>query len=115
MPKLVPTIGVTVIRDGVRKTPPIGKAFDFTAAEVEAVRKQVPTAFRKPVNEDDTLVEQTASDASAPDGDASATATKTPKRGKKAAATAKDSEAANKKVGDGDDADNGDEDDDDDI
>lgn len=113
MPKLVPTIGVTVIRDGVRKTPQIGKAFDFTKEEIEAVRKQVPTAFRKPVNEDDTPVEQTATDASAPDGNAKPTATKAAKRPKKEAATAADSEAANKKVGDGDDADNGDDDDDD--
>lgn len=109
MPKLVPTIGVTVIRDGVRKTPPIGKAFNFTAEEVESVRKQVPTAFRKPVNEDDTPVEQTASDASAPNGNAKATATKTPKTPKKQAAAAADSEANNKSVGDQ----TGDDDDDD--
>lgn len=113
MPKLVPTIGVTVIRDGVRKTPQIGKAFDFTKDEIEAVRKQVPTAFRKPVNEDDTPVEQTASDATAPDANAKPTAAKTPKRGKKKAATAADSEAANGAVGDqSGDADDSDDDDD---
>lgn len=114
MPKLVPTIGVTVIRDDKRITPKIGKAFNFTADEVAAVTKQMPTAFRKPVNEDDTPVEQTATDATAPDGNAAATATKTPKVGKKKAAAQADSQAkeVTGKVGDQSDAD---EDEDEDI
>ncbi len=77
MPKLVPNVSITVIRDGKRVTPKPGKAFDFTKDEVEAVKKQLPTAFRAPVNES---VEDAGEDATAPEKDAGATANKTPKR-----------------------------------
>lgn len=86
MPKLVPNVAVTVIRDGKRVTPPSGpgaKAFDFTKEEVEAVSKQMPTAFRKPVNE------SAGDDETAPEGDAGATANQTPKRPAKETAAKK--------------------------
>jgi hypothetical protein len=88
MPKLVPTVGVTVIRDGKRVTPPTGKPFNFTADEVEAVKKQLPTAFRAPVNES---AEDVGEDATAPEQDASPSANKTPKRPAAEKAAAKSS------------------------
>lgn len=51
--KLVPTVGVTVVRDGKRIRPTIGKAFDFTKEEAEAIKGVNPAALRKPNNEDD--------------------------------------------------------------
>lgn len=94
MPKLVPTIAVTVIRDGKRVTldPTKKKAFSFSSAEVEQIKAIHPTAFRKPVNEsDDSDDEATGTDATAPEGDASATANKTPKQPAKKKAAEKDS------------------------
>lgn len=121
MPKLVPTIAVTVVRDGKRKTvEPNKKAFDFTADEVKSVTAVHPTAFRKPVNEDTT--EDTGTDATAPEGKAGATATQPPKRKRAEKAAEKDStsDAATKQTdkqsGEAADTDSGDDgDDDDDI
>lgn len=98
MPKLIATVSVTVVRDGKRvSTGPgsvhAGKPFDYTKDEVEAVTKQLPTAFRKPVNESQ---DEIGEDATAPEGDASPTAGKTPKRPKaeKAAQKSSTSKAA---------------------
>lgn len=53
---------VIIARDGKRLSPPIGKAFPFTAEEVEEIEKVNPTALRDAVNEDDeaTLAEVAA-------------------------------------------------------
>ena len=84
--KRVPTIGITVIRDGKRETPKIGLAFAFTEDEIKSVTKQHPTAFRKPVNEDTDLDGVTT-----PDGVDHPTGTETPKRSKREKAAQKDS------------------------
>lgn len=124
MPKLVPNVAVTVIRDGKRVTPPSGpgaKAFNFTDAEVKAVTAQMPTAFRKPVNE------SAGDDATAPENDASATANEDPKRpaaekaaqksstSKKATATKKESGEPKDTKPNADQADADEDDDDDDL
>lgn len=89
MKNLVPNISITVIREGKRVTPPLNKAYPFTADEVADVTKIAPNAFRKPVNE---TTEEVGEDATAPDQTAGATATKTPKQSaKKKKAAAKDS------------------------
>lgn len=44
---------VIVVRDGQRVSPPIGKSFPFTAAEIKALEESNPTAIREAVNEDD--------------------------------------------------------------
>lgn len=84
--KRVPTIGITVIRDGKRVTPKIGLAYAFTDEEIKSVTKQHPTAFRKPVNEDTDLDGVTT-----PDGVDHPTGTDTPKRPKREKAAQKDS------------------------
>lgn len=93
MPKLIATVSVTVVRDGKRvSTGPgsvhAGKPFNYTAEEVEAVTKQLPTAFRKPVNES---TEEVGEDATAPEGNAGPTAGETPKRPKAEKAAQKSS------------------------
>ena len=92
--KLVPTVAVTVIRDGKRvtRTPAMG-AFPFTEKEVEDIKRVMPTAFRQPVNEDPAPTDETA-----PDGEAGATANDTPKTPakKKAAQASSTSKAATK-------------------
>lgn len=88
MKNLVPNISITVIREGKRVTPPLNKAYPFTADEVADVTKIAPNAFRKPVNE---TTEEVGEDATAPDQTAGATATKTPKQSAKKKAAAKDS------------------------
>jgi len=82
MPKLVPTVAVTVVRDGKRVTPPIGKAFDFNADEVKAVTAQMPSAFRKPVNES---AEPATDPVTTPEQRGDATATDNPQTSAKTA------------------------------
>jgi hypothetical protein len=92
MPKRVPTIAITVIRDGKRVTPePNKKAFDFTKEEIESISKQMPSAFRKPVNEEADNDAEGATAASAPEKTLKPTANKTPKTRAKTAAAQKDS------------------------
>lgn len=87
MPDLVPTISVTVIREGKRVTvEPNKKSFPFTAEEVKTVTAVHPTAFRKPVNE-------TPTDATAPDTNAKPKATTAPKRTAKQQAAQADSQS----------------------
>lgn len=111
--KLVPTVAVTVIRDGKRvtRTPAMG-AFSFTQDEIDSIKKVMPTAFRQPVNEDPEPTDETA-----PEGEAGATANDTPKTpAKKKAAQAsstskvatKDGEAAPKSTKAADQADDSD-------
>jgi hypothetical protein len=52
MPRLMVKHSVTVMRDGQRITPEIGKAFDFTDAEVADMDKAEPVPYRAIVNED---------------------------------------------------------------
>ena len=87
--KLVPTVAVTVVRDGKRvtRTPQMG-SFAFTSEEVEQITAVMPTAFRKPVNED------TGTDETAPEHKAGATATTDPKPSAKKKAAQKDSQSA---------------------
>lgn len=95
--KLVPTVAVTIVRDGKRITRgPKDGAFAFTADEVKSIRAVLPTAFRAPVNEDPL-----PTDATAPDGNAGATATDDPKPSAKKKAAQKDStsKAATKEDG----------------
>jgi hypothetical protein len=96
MPKRVPTIGVIVIRDGKRVSPPLNKGFNFTDDEITQINAIHATALRKPINEsveepsgkghtsDDAEAGKAPSKA-APDGSKKATAAK----GKKAAAATK--------------------------
>lgn len=91
MPKLVTQASVCVIRDGKRVFPEIGKAFPYTAQEVERVKRVSPTALRKPLNESAPVAEpeadeerQDVGDAestndTAPEGTAEATSNKNPK------------------------------------
>lgn len=51
MPKLVVTSSVTVIRNGKRVTPTIGKVFTFTDDEAKYILKHHPLGLRKPVVE----------------------------------------------------------------
>jgi hypothetical protein len=46
MPRLMVKHSVTVMRDGQRITPEIGKAFDFTDAEVADMDKAEPVPYR---------------------------------------------------------------------
>jgi len=88
------TQSVTVIREGKRVSPEIGKSYPFTEAEIEYLDRLSPATTRKSVNEDpiDADAEEeveggdTGDDETAPDKNAKPTATKTPKKGKKAAA-----------------------------
>lgn len=110
---------VTVVRDGKRVTPEIGKPFPFTNAEITYLDKNAKGALRKAVNEDadmETPGEEpeggdTGDDATAPDQKAKATATRTPRRG----ANAAEKKAAAKDAEDAEDAEEGDEGEDDDI
>ena len=103
MTSRVVTQSVTVVRDGKRVSPPLHKAFKFTAEEIAYLDEVSPSASRKAVNE--TPVEEleqepkggdTGDDASAPDQNAKPTAARTLKRGaaaKKAAAKTDDADA----------------------
>lgn len=51
MTSMVVNARITVVRDGKRVTPEIGKTFDFTAEEVEAMNATLPGGIRKPINE----------------------------------------------------------------
>lgn len=116
MPKLVPNASVIVIRDGKRKSPELGKAFDFSDAEVKQINRLLPGALRKPVNESATVADEdeghTSDDSeaakapskAAPDGSKKPTAAK----GTKAAAKTKE---VDKDVAD-EDADDAEEDED---
>lgn len=103
MPKRLVKKGVTVIRDGRRVRPEVGKAFDFTKEEIEGLKEADATALG--------TVEETKN---AEDGTATAAATSTPtpsaeqsqakaKDGKKKA-TATKSDAENAKDDDGGEA-----------
>lgn len=83
MAKMVPTVGIVVIRDGKRVRPTIGKAFDFTKEEIADLKEAHPTALRKSSNEDDG--ESTATP--------SAAVSQAKARGGKKAATANKSDA----------------------
>lgn len=58
--KMVPTMGVVVVRDGKRVRPTIGKAFEFTKEERDALLEAQPNSLRKPSNEDDGADEAVA-------------------------------------------------------
>jgi hypothetical protein len=51
MPQLIPVQTVIVHRDGKSFAPEIGKAFNFTEAEVSELKKFAPKSVREPVNE----------------------------------------------------------------
>ena len=77
--KMIPTVSVTVARDGKTITPPVGQPFDFTQEEIDQANEARPGAIRKPQNEstDETETEDKAKDAGAKDstkGKAKATA-----------------------------------------
>ncbi len=59
--KMVPTVGVVVIRDGKRVTPEVNKAFAFTADEQKSIEEAHPGALRKPSNEDESVTTAAAS------------------------------------------------------
>lgn len=100
---------VTVVRDGERVTPPIGKPFPFTADELEFIDRANPAAVRKAVDESAPDTEtppeggDTGTDDSAPDRNAKPTAARTPRRGANAAekkAAKADAEAEDGDAGD---------------
>lgn len=51
MPQRIPVNKIIVHRDGKRFAPPLGKPFDFTAAELEDIKAVNPGAVRKVINE----------------------------------------------------------------
>ena len=83
---MVPTVGVVVVRDGKRVRPEIGKAYDFTKEERDAILEAHPTALRKPQNE------ETGEDSSKPAASTKRTAEASQSKasgGKKAATASK--------------------------
>lgn len=90
MPKMVPTISTTVIRDGKRKPVVPGVAFPFTKDEVEELNRLHPGALRKPINETGND-DPEPTDESAPEREAGATATNEPKTDEAADAAKKKS------------------------
>lgn len=117
--KRVVNESVTVIRDGKRVSPERGKAFSFTAEEIEYFDRVSPRAIRKPVNESVAETEEpveggdTGDDATAPDQTAKPTAKRTPRRGANAAEKKAVAEAETDEddAGEGEDADDADEED----
>jgi hypothetical protein len=100
---------VTVVRDGKRVSPTIGKPYPFTAAELKFLDAANPAATRKAVNESATVAEtppeggDTGTDDTAPDRNAAPTAKRTPRRGANAAekkAAEADEEAEDGDAGD---------------
>ncbi len=72
MPKRIPVNAVQVVRDGKLIQAPLGVPFDFTAGELEDIKRLTPGAVRAPVNEGadepvkvDTKAADTATAASA--------------------------------------------------
>jgi hypothetical protein len=90
--KMVPNVGVVVVRDGKRVRPTIGKAFEFTAAERDALLEASPTSLRKPTNED------TGEDEAAPAASTAETSQSKARGGRKAATANK----ADAEAGEGD-------------
>jgi hypothetical protein len=90
--KMVPTVGVVVVRDGKRVRPTIGKAYEFTKEERDALLEAQPNSLRKPTNED------TGEDEAAP-ATATAEASQAKARGGRKAATAN---VADSEAGEGD-------------
>lgn len=93
MPKLVVTSSVTVIRNGKRVSPAIGKVFNFTDDEAKYILKHHPLGLRKPVVEvldEDTSHQEPEAPAAEDDGDDDTDETETkapakkPAKGKKA-------------------------------
>jgi hypothetical protein len=117
MPKLVTQATVTVIRDGKRVTPPIGKSFNYTTDEADYIRKQHPLGLRKPVNEDAPLSDdrpaggESEQEAGAQDVGKTANISPKGKKGKKA----KGKPIAADETVDDDDADDNAADEDEDI
>lgn len=116
--------GVTVVRDGQRKSPELNKAFDFTQQEIDYLDRVAPAATRKTVNEtvaeDAVVVEEpeggdTGTDETAPDANAKPTATKTPKRGKTTKKAPAKTEEPESDESDDEEAEDADESEDDDI
>lgn len=94
MPKLISTVSTVVVRDKKRVTVAAGKAFDFTKEEVDSIKAIMPTALRKPVNEDPEPTDETA-----PENKAGSTATDDPADGpKKAKRTAAQKDSASGKA-----------------
>ena len=120
------TQSVTVVRDGKRQTPEIGKPFGFTRDEIKYLDRISPTATRKSVNEDEATAAEleapeggdTGDDATAPEQNAEPTAKKSPRKApakKKAAAKKAEPEPEPEDEDETEDADDGDDGDDDDI
>lgn len=89
--KMVPTVGVVVVRDGKRVRPTINKAFEFTKEERDALLEAQPNSLRKPSNEDsgeDEATEATTTASSAEKSQAKAAG------GKKTATANKSDEEA---------------------
>lgn len=66
---------ITVVRDGKRTSPEIGKAFEFTAEEIKQIDKVMPTAYRKLVDESAADTDKTEKPAGKPARGAAAGAT----------------------------------------
>ena len=72
MPKRIPVNAVQVVRDGKLIQAPLGVPFDFTAGELEDIKRLTPGAVRAPVNEgtDEPVKEATKAPAAAATGTA---------------------------------------------
>jgi len=94
--KMVPTVSVVVIRDGVRVKPEIGKSFDFTTEERDGLAEAHPTALRKVAGGDEEGVAVAAPTVKEKPVKSSAEASQAKAKGGKKASTAEtsDDEAA---------------------
>lgn len=94
MPKLVPTVGTVVVRDGKRVRPEPGKAFNFTKDEADRIRSVQPNALRKPNDESADEGDESAAAATTTTPSAEASQAKARGGQKKATAAKSDEEVA---------------------
>jgi hypothetical protein len=86
--------GVTVVRDGQRIRPEIGKTFDFTAEERDAIMETNPSVLAKPEGEaEGEAVPASTSAKTTTTTTSSAESSQAKARGGKKAATANKSDA----------------------
>lgn len=95
--------GVTVVRDGKRVRPEIGKTFDFTAAERDSILEVDPAALAEPAGEGEgeaTVASTSAKTATTTTSNAESSQSKA--RGGKKTATANTTEGSADGEGDED-------------
>lgn len=103
--------GVTVVRDGKRVRPEVGKTFDFTADERDSILNVDPAALAKPAGEDEgTAATASTSAKTTTTTTSNAESSQSKARGGKKAATANTTEGTAEGEGEGEGADTGDDD-----